>query len=77
MGETIVHLRPRRRKVADATLLTSTEVTDRLKVSIRSLRRWVATGSIPHVRLGPDESILRFPADLVDEWWRKRLEGGR
>lgn len=77
MGETVVQLRRRRRRAAEPTLLTSAEVMERLNVSVRTLRRWVAAGKIPHVRPDPDSNLLRFPADAVDEWWRQQQRGGR
>ena len=75
--QAVIQLRPRRRKTSPAVLLTSAEVSERLHVSVRTLRRWVANGKIPHVRPDPDSTILRFPADAVDEWWRARQAGGR
>lgn len=76
MGETVTQLRARRRKTAEPTsLLTINEVHERLHVSVRTLRRWVADNKIPHVRPDPDSNLLRFPADAVDEWWRKRVKG--
>jgi excisionase family DNA binding protein len=47
-----------------------------LEVSERTIRRWVRDDVIPHVRL-PGNNLVRIPADALDEWWRKRQEGGR
>lgn len=58
-------------------LLKPAEAAERLGVSPRTVERWLQQGKVPHVRLGDDGGLPRIPVDLLDEWWRKRLEGGR
>jgi excisionase family DNA binding protein len=73
----IIQLRPRQQSASEHVLLRIREAADRLGVSSRTMERWVAAGTVPHVRLGEDERIVRIPVDLLDEWWRQRLEGAR
>lgn len=73
---TVVKLRARRKSTPDAVNLTPREAATRLAISVRTLQRWVAADAIPHVRLGPNEDILRFPAELLDAYIREHLRGG-
>lgn len=73
----VVHLRPRRRKLVESDYLDIQEAARRLGISERTLRRHVRGGTVPHVYLGPNGGPpLRFPADLLDEWLRQRMVNG-
>lgn len=50
------------------TLLTATEVAERLHVSRPWLYRAAREGKIPSVRLGGDDGPLRFVSEDVDAW---------
>lgn len=50
-------------------LLTIPEVAERLQVSIKTIRRWIASGDLPTVRLG--HQIRIQPKDL-DIFLRQR-----
>lgn len=72
----VIHLRPRKRRLVESDYLDIHQVSVRLGISVRSLRRHVHNGTVPHVYLGPNGGPpLRFPADLLEEWLRKRMEG--
>lgn len=72
----VIHLRPRKRRLVESDYLDIQEAARRLGVSERTLRRHVHNGTVPHVYLGPNGGPpLRFPADLLDDWLRKRMEG--
>ncbi len=74
---TVVNLRARRRRrTVEPVLLTKAEVADRLGVSPRTVDRWVEQNRVPHLYLG-DRSMLRFPVDAIDEWWRRKMEAGQ
>jgi excisionase family DNA binding protein len=75
--EAVMHLRTRPTVSSAPALLKVPEAAARLQVSERTFWRWLHTGSVPHVRLGEDERIVRIPVDLLDEWWLRRLEGNR
>jgi excisionase family DNA binding protein len=51
------------------TLLTITEVADRLNVKPSTLYAWVGTGQIPHLKLG---RLLRFDRDEINAWLQER-----
>jgi excisionase family DNA binding protein len=48
-----------------AKLLTAPEVAALLGVSVRHIRRLVASRQIPFVRCG---TLLRFEPDQIDQW---------
>jgi excisionase family DNA binding protein len=46
-------------------MLTAAEIAERLKVSIRSVRRWIASGDLQALRLGrsvrvTEDELMRF-----------------
>ncbi len=45
-----------------AALLTIPDVAERLQVSVKTIRRWIASGDLPTVRLGSQIRIQ--PKDL-------------
>ena len=51
--------------------LTIEELSDRLGVKKTTLYSWVASGLIPHLRLG--RRLIRFNKEEIDQW----LEGQR
>ena len=53
-------------------LLTLAEVAKYLRVSPKTVRRWVAARRIPCVRFG---TRLRFDAGDIASWVRQRKEG--
>jgi len=71
----VIHLRPRQQESAAPVLLTIKEAAARIRVGRRTMERWIARGTVPHVRLDGDR-MVRIPVALLDEWWRQRLEGG-
>lgn len=73
----VIHLRPRQRRKAERVLLTTAQAAERLSVSQRTMERWLARGMVPHVRPDPESNIVRIPVDALDEWWRRRQEGGQ
>lgn len=73
---TVIQLRPKPRPPAEQVLLSKKQAAERLGVSERTVERWVRKDAIPHVRLGEDETILRFPVNRLDEWWGRRVVGG-
>jgi excisionase family DNA binding protein len=75
--QAVIHLRPRQAPASAPVLLTTAQAAERLQVSVRTLRRWLRSGSVPHVRLGQDERLVRIPVDLLDEWWQRRQQGGK
>jgi excisionase family DNA binding protein len=56
-------------------LLTITEVSERLNVQVRHVRRLVAERRIPYVKWG---HLIRFDAAEIDRWLdeRRRPEAG-
>ncbi|PWC55382.1 hypothetical protein TSH7_28500 [Azospirillum sp. TSH7] len=52
-----------------AALLTIPEVAERLQVSIKTIRRWIASGDLPTVRLG---SQIRIQPKDLDIFLRQR-----
>jgi excisionase family DNA binding protein len=79
VGETVVRVRRRRQARQEQVLLTVGEAAERLRVDESTIRRWVRDGTIPFTRLGDGgpNAPVRIPVDALDEWWRKRQEGGR
>lgn len=74
----IIQLRRRRPARQQAALLLAGEVADWLKVDESTVRRWTREGKIPHVRLSDGRgAAVRYPEAEVEEWWRKRMDGGR
>lgn len=43
-------------------LLTTTQVADILGVSVRTVQHWIKNGTIPHIRLGEGERLVRIRA---------------
>lgn len=81
MGDQVIQLR-RRRPRTDQELLHvggPGGAAERLGVDESTVRRWIRQGLVPHVRLGAGgpHAPIRIPADALEEWWRKRQEGGR
>jgi excisionase family DNA binding protein len=58
-------------------LLTTAEVAERLRVTQRTVRGWVADGTIPAIQLGGAGTHLRIPAAGFERWlWSSRREEG-
>lgn len=53
----------------DRPYLTAEQLAERIGVSVRTVRRWVADTDIPHRRVG---DVLRFVFEEVDEWMKAR-----
>lgn len=51
--------------------LTVDELAEELKVSVRTVRRWLADTDVPHRRAG---TVVRFKLAEVDEWMAARAE---
>lgn len=47
-------------------LLTVDEVADALKLSVRTIRRRIATGELPVVRTGGPRTAIRIERDALD-----------
>ena len=45
------------------SLLTILEVAERLRVSTRTVSRWIASGTLQYVRIG---RVVRVPAEAVE-----------
>lgn len=45
-------------------LLTISDVADQLQVSKKTVRRWIADGRLPAIRLGP--TLIRIDASSVE-----------
>jgi excisionase family DNA binding protein len=56
--------------VSSRLLLRPQEAANALGVSLRTLMSLVASGEIPHTRIG--ERNLRFPLDALREWVARR-----
>ena len=54
-------------------LLDIESVAEALGISIRQVRRMVAEGRIPHVRIG---GLIRFDPDEIIQWIDDRRVGG-
>ena len=52
------------------------EAAARLSVSERSVRRLVAAGRVPAVRIDGPGSALRIPEDALERWLWAEPEGG-
>lgn len=75
----VVQLRRRRPPKQEEVLLLISEAAARLKVDESTIRRWASEGIIPSTRLGDGgpKAPLRIPLAALDEWWQRRVEGGR
>lgn len=51
------------------TLLTLDELCELVQVSPRTVRRWLAAGTIPSLRAG---TLVRFDPDEIDAWLRSK-----
>lgn len=54
----------------DGQYLTVEGLAATLKVSVRTVREWLATTDIPHLR--PSPGIIRFVLPEVHEWMKAR-----
>jgi excisionase family DNA binding protein len=54
------------------TLVDIQSVADSLGISMRQVRRWVAEGQIPFVRVG---HLIRFDPDELKDWIDARRHG--
>lgn len=52
-------------------LLTLSQVADLLRVSVKTVRRWMLSKRLPHVRLG---RVVRFQEDELLRWIEARKE---
>ncbi len=52
----------------NADWLTPAEVASLLKVSVRTVGRWIATGDLPALRVG---SVVRVGRQALAEWQRR------
>lgn len=76
---TVVQLRRKRSPRQPRELLRVEEAADKLGVDPSTVRRWIRAKTIPFVRLGDGgpRSPVRIPLVAMEEWWRRRQEGGR
>ena len=66
--DTAVHSRP--------ALPTVAEVAERLRVSEKTVRRLIAAGLLPAVRLGGPRTAIRVAADELERWlYAEETEG--
>jgi excisionase family DNA binding protein len=63
---------PTRETTPLPTLVDIEAVSRSLGISIRQVRRFVATGQIPFVRIG---NLIRFDPNELNEWIDKRRAG--
>jgi excisionase family DNA binding protein len=56
--------------VTDKALLTTVELAEKLKVSDRTIMRWMKVG-LPYMRAG---RTTRFDFDDVEQWMKTRKE---
>jgi len=56
-------------------VMTAEEVSGLLKVSLVTVRRWTASGYIPHMHLGL--RMVRYRRDMIEKWMAKRSLSGR
>ncbi len=47
------------------TLLKAPEVAERLKISIKTVRKWTCEKKIPYIKIG---SSVRFREDDIEAW---------
>jgi len=67
-----------RRRYQDDDLLTKAELAEVLKVSVRTIDRYISEGGgPPYVRIGRGRGQLRWRWGDVREWLRQRREDGR
>jgi excisionase family DNA binding protein len=50
------------------------QVAERLGVSSRTVRRWLAYGELPHIVL-PGGRLIRVPSDALEAWLESRVVG--
>ena len=55
-------------------LIHMKSVADEVGVSVHTVRHWVRTGFIPHVRAG---RLIRFDMTVVRDWLSRRSHPGR
>lgn len=55
-------------------LLTMDEISLYLGVSVRTIKQWVANGTIPYRKLGKKRGRVRFSNNEVDEWSKPKLK---
>ncbi len=54
-------------------LWTTTEASQYLGITPRTLRRWARVNYVPHVRLGPDTArAIRFCPEILGRWARSQ-----
>ena len=63
-----------RKLISENDILTIQELAQRIKVSPKTIYRWVHIGFIPHVKMGGN---LRFMWSIVSLWIIKRTHPGR
>lgn len=54
-------------------LMTKREVTEKLRISICTLDRWMRDGKIPYIKLGGCK-VIRFDPDDIELWlkaWKR------
>lgn len=51
----------------DETMLSAAQVAERLGLSLRTVRRWIADGSLPSVKIG---GAVRIPASALEVPYR-------
>ncbi len=56
-------------------LMNVREVSELLNVKPSTIRKWVHTGFIPHVKLG--KRSVRFQVSIIEEWVKNSLRPGR
>lgn len=57
-------------KPADFKLYTTSEAAAVLGVSLKTLRKWLDSGDIPHTRLGPAARLIRIRAEDIEAFLR-------
>ncbi|MFC1592660.1 helix-turn-helix domain-containing protein [Candidatus Omnitrophota bacterium] len=55
-------------------LLTPKQLSELLQVKLSTVYKWVHYGYVPHIKIG---SLIRFKADRVETWVKKREKKGR
>ena len=56
-------------------VLTADEVSELLKVSLVTIRRWTSSGYLPHMHLGL--RMVRYRRDVIEKWMNKKSQAGR
>lgn len=62
--------------VPERQWLTVRETAEKLAISEKSVRRQIAAGEIPALRLGPKGSAIRIPTDELAGWIDERRTAG-